>query len=96
MLHRRLDVPDKNLAVIMAARNLVQLLPVDDRTVLFLDIGQGLGILHDFPGMGGHAMLLEFEFARTADDPLQLVQRPEIFMNPHRIVLLILHRIICK
>ncbi|MNL81883.1 hypothetical protein D3C87_2091170 [compost metagenome] len=67
----------------MAARNFVQLLPVNDGAVLFLNVGQCFGILHDLPGMGGHAVLLEFEFAGAADNTFQLVQRTEIFMNSH-------------
>ncbi|MNC71863.1 hypothetical protein D3C75_1228290 [compost metagenome] len=58
----------------MAARDLVQLLPVNHRTVLFFDISQGFGILYNLPGVGRYTMLLEFEFTRAADDPFQLIQ----------------------
>ncbi|MNV95782.1 hypothetical protein D3C71_1907160 [compost metagenome] len=39
VLHRRLDISDKNLAVIMAARYLIQLFPIYSNSLAFFDVG---------------------------------------------------------
>ncbi|MNJ71470.1 hypothetical protein D3C77_680150 [compost metagenome] len=74
MLHRSFDIPDKNLTVVVATGNLVELLPVDAHPMLLFDVSQCLCILYHFPGVCGDAMLLEFEFARTANNSFQVIK----------------------
>src|SRR5690606_41141820 len=59
---------DLNFAVIMAARNFVQLLPIDNDSVALFNIRQCFGILNDFPGMSGYAVLLRSEERRVGKE----------------------------
>lgn len=88
VLDGRFDIADENFSVVVTAGNFIELLPVDSDAMAFFDIGQCFGILDDFPRMLGNAMLLEFEFAGTPNDSLQVGQRMEIRMNAYNVGLL--------
>jgi hypothetical protein len=58
----------------MAAGDFVKFLPINSDPMLFLNIGKCFGILHDFPGVSGYAVFLEFEFSRGTNNAFKIVE----------------------